>query len=126
MWMKCLRRAVGVLILLDVDEMPVEIRYQDRYRRAVGLVRVAGVLDGVGGVEAGIDYGQVRLLTGRGEFICAGLAEQKVAVEFLLGQVHAGRGALHDGRQAVLVRAAGDGGLEETSNMTTYHLLSCL
>lgn len=50
------RRAVGVLILLDVDKMPVEVRYQDSQRRAVGVVFVACVFNCVFGVKPSVDY----------------------------------------------------------------------
>ena len=56
------RRAVGVLVLLDMDEVPVEVGDQYGDGRAVGVVFVARAFDGVCGVEPGVDYWQVRLL----------------------------------------------------------------
>jgi hypothetical protein len=44
------RGAVCVLILLNVDEMPVQVRDQDRNRRSVGMMIISGALDGVCGV----------------------------------------------------------------------------
>ena len=105
-------RAVGVLVLLDVDEVAVQVRDQDRQRRAVGVVLVAGVLDGVGGVEARVDDRQVRLLARAGQLIGPGLAQQQVAVDLLLGQQHPRRHALEHAGETFLVRAAGDGDLE--------------
>ena len=63
------RRAVGVLVLLDVDEVPVEVRDEDRDGRAVGVVLVPRALDGVGRVDPGVEHRQVRLLARAGQFV---------------------------------------------------------
>ena len=59
------RCAVGVLILLDMDEMPVEIGDQYRDRRAVRMVSVTGVFDCIGRVHARKNNGKVWFFSGR-------------------------------------------------------------
>ncbi len=115
-------RAVGVLVLLDVDEMAVQVRDQDRQGRAVGMVLVAGVLDGVGRVETGVDDGQIGLLARAGQLIGPGLAQEQIAIDLLLAEQNSRRHALQDARESFLVRAAGDRHLKTASDVTSEHV----
>jgi len=58
---------------------------QDDQGCAVGVILVAGVLDGVGCVQAGIDNRKVRLFSRAAQFVGAGLSKKEVAVDFLFG-----------------------------------------
>ena len=53
---RCMTRtgcSIRVLVLLDMDEMAVQVRNQNRKRCAVRVVFIAGVFDGIGYVNAG-------------------------------------------------------------------------
>lgn len=71
------RRAVGVLILLDMDKMPVEVGYENRQRCAVGLIPVARSIDSVRGVEPGKDDGRSGSFLGEESSSAPGLRSRR-------------------------------------------------
>ena len=65
------RGPVGVLILFDMNEMPVEVGYEDGQRRAIGAITVGGIFNRVRSVEAGEYNRKIGLFSWRGEFVGA-------------------------------------------------------
>ena len=113
------RRAVCVLILFNMYEVPVEVRNKDRQGCSICNTLIARTFDGVGGVCAGIYDWQVRLFTRRAKLIGTWLAKQQIAIDFLFGDFHARGMPLNNDVQTVLIRTASDGSLEISSKMTT-------
>ena len=66
--------AVSVLVLLDMNEMPVEVGYEYGYRRSVRMIRIARVFNSVRRVNARIDDWKVGFFSRRGEFVGPGFA----------------------------------------------------
>ena len=113
------RRAVRILILLDVDEVPVEVRDQDSERRTVSMIIVPRAFDGIGDIQAGIDDRQIRLLSWARQLIGPRLSKHEIAVDFLLGKQHSRRYAMHQRSQTLLIRSPCDSNLKTTSKMAT-------
>jgi len=97
------RCTVGVLILLDMNEVPVEVRNEYGHRRAVGVTLIGCALDGIGCVDAGIYNRQIRLLARAGQFVGSGFSQQQITIDLLFCYQHPRRVTLHYRGQPVLV-----------------------
>ena len=98
------RGAVGILILLNVNKMPVEVGDQNRERSSVCKAFIACIFDGIGDVDAAVNNRQVRFLSWAGQLIGTRFSKEHIAVNFLLGNFHAGRIALYNSSETILIR----------------------